>query len=507
MTNVEKKKKISFPTAFTVLFIVLFLAAVLTYVVPAGSYDKLAYNTTSKNFTVTHPNGKVETLPGKQETLDKLGIVSPLEKFEDGSLYKPIGIPGTYQKVKQNPQGIAAFIKAPIDGVYNAIDIILFIFIIGGLMGILDYSGAFNSGIAALSRVTKGHEYVLIIFMTFLIALGGTTFGMCEETIALYPILVPVFLAAKYDAMVCIAAIYMGSCVGTMMSTVNPFSAVIASNAAGINFTDGMYFRLFGLIVGTIITAVYIMRYASKVRKDPTASIIYEDREKIAAKFSRDTTNAEPLKPSFAIALILFLATFVVMVYGVKELEWWFGEMTTLFLVSSVIIGIILRLPEKIFVTKFIEGAGQLIGVALICGVARSVNMILDAGMVSDSILNSLSGMVEGMNQYAFIIVIMIIYFILGFFINSSSGLAVLSIPIIAPLADAVGLPRDVIITAYLFGLGMISFITPTGLVLATLDLVDVTYDKWLKFAVPLMAILTVFCIILLLVQTGMSSI
>jgi uncharacterized ion transporter superfamily protein YfcC len=297
----------------------------------------------------------------------------------------------------------------------------------------------------------------------------------------------------------------MGSSIGTMMSTVNPFSVVIASNAAGINFTEGMAFRMTGLILGTAITIVYILRYANKIKKDPTLSLIYEDREHIAAKFEH-SGEAPALTFRYKLALIIFLSLFVIMVVGVSKLGWWFGEMTALFLVGSIVLGILLGIPEKMFVEKFIGGAGDLIGVGLIIGVARAVNLVLDEGMVSDSILYGLSSVVEGMNPSMFIILMLFVFVILGFFINSSSGLAVLSIPIIAPLADAVGLPRDVIISAYIFGLGMISFITPTGLILATLNMVDVTYDKWLKFVMPLMGILTVLSMAILLIQANVSA-
>lgn len=503
-----KKKKFSFPSAFTVLFIVLALSCVLTFVVPAGSYAELQYDaagTGANEFTLTQPTGETEILPATQETLNNLGVNAPLEKFTNGDIYKPIGVPGTYEKVDANPQGVMEYILSLVNGVYDSVDIILFVLIIGGLIGILDYSGAFNAGIAALSRVTKGKEYILIVFVTILIALGGTTFGLAEETIALYPILVPVFLAAKYDALVCISAIYMGSSIGTMMSTVNPFSVVIASNAAGINFTEGMAFRMTGLILGTAITIIYILRYANKIKKDPTLSLIYEDREHIAAKFEH-SGDAPALTFRYKLALIIFLSLFVIMVVGVSKLGWWFGEMTALFLVGSIVLGILLGIPEKMFVEKFIGGAGDLIGVGLIIGVARAVNLVLDEGMVSDSILYGLSSVVEGMNPSMFIILMLFVFVILGFFINSSSGLAVLSIPIIAPLADAVGLPRDVIISAYIFGLGMISFITPTGLILATLNMVDVTYDKWLKFVMPLMGILTVLSMAILLIQANVSA-
>ena len=175
--------------------------------------------------------------------------------------------------------------------------------------------------------------------------------------------------------------------------------------------------------------------------------------------------------------------------------------MSALFLCSGIIMGIIGGLKEKELVNEFVSGAADLTGVALIVGVARAVNMILENGQISDSILNAMSGIVAGMSPIIFIIVIMLLFVVLGFFVNSSSGLAVLSIPIMAPLADAVGLPREAVISAYIYGLGIITFITPTGLVLASLEMVNVTYNKWIKFCMPLVGILTVFAGIMLVAQ------
>lgn len=497
-----KKKKLSFPTAFTVLFIVLILSAVLTYIVPAGSYAKLAYNKEDNNFTITMPDGKTSAKPAIQQTLDQLGIKIGLNKFVDESINKPVAIPNTYERVKQKPQGIKEVIEAPIQGTYDTIDIIMFILIIGGVIGILNATGTFNAGIASLSKATKGKEYILIILLNVLIVIGGTTFGLAEETIALYPILMPIFLIAGYDAIVCIATIYMGSSIGSMFSTVNPFSSVIASNSAGINFTEGLSFRIIGLVIATIITLVYIIKYANKVKNDPSKSLIYDQKQEIEKRFLNESIKDVP-KFTFRLKLmlIIFALAFVVMVYGVSMKGWWFTEMTALFLIVGIILGFISDLNEKEFVNNFVAGAGDLVGVALVIGVARSINLILENGQISDTLLNYFSLLVNNMNGSIFIILMLVIFIILGFFIPSSSGLAVLSIPIMAPLADTVGLPRDVIVSAYQFGQGLISFITPTGLILATLAMVDVTYNKWLKFIMPLMIIVAVFAAALLLVQ------
>jgi uncharacterized ion transporter superfamily protein YfcC len=499
------KKKISFPTAFTVLFIVLIFAAILTYVVPAGSYSKLKYDGSKNVFIMTKPDASVKELPGTQDTLNQFNIKVDIQKFKEGGISKPIAIPGTYEKVEQNPQGIANIVQAPIKGVYDTIDIIMFLFIIGGCIGVLNSSGAFDAGIASLSRITKGKEFLLIIIVTILISIGGTTFGLAEETIALYPILVPVFMAAGYDAIVCIAALYMGSSIGTMFSTVNPFSSVIGSNAAGIAFTQGLPFRVVGLVIATIITIVYIVRYGEKIKKNPTKSLIYCQKEEIEEKFLKNYKNKEIPQFTFRrkLMLIVFASAFAIMIWGVSTQEWWFTEMTTLFLVIGVALGVISGSGEKIFVDKFITGAADLVSVALIVGVARSINLIMEHGMISDSILNFASGTVQGMSSALFIVIMLLLFIILGFFIPSSSGLAVLSIPIIAPLADTVGLSRDIIVSTYQYGQGLMSFITPTGLILATLAMVDVTYDKWLKFIMPLMGYIAIFSTIMLLIQAS----
>ncbi len=503
-TLLTKKRKLSFPSAWLIVFILLVIAAVLTYVIPAGSYSTLLYNEETAAFTITAPNGNESEMPATQETLDQYGIKTDLDKLVDGTVWKPIAIPDSYEKVEAQHQGIVDVIMSTVNGVYETVDIMFFVLVLGGCLGILTYTGAFTAGIGALSRATKGKEYILIIAMTFLISLGGTTFGMAEETMALYPVLVPVFLAAKYDALVCVSSIYMGSTIGCMFSTVNPFSAVIASNAAGIDFTSGIYWRLGGLVVGVIIVILYIIRYATKVKADPTKSLIYDEREKIEAAFEQKH-EIEPLNPRYSIALIVFLACFIVMIYGVINLEWWFGEMTAVFLIGAFVLGIILKMPEKVFFEEFINGASALVGVGIIIGFSRSVNILLENGKIQDTILQSLISGIGDMNSYVFLIVLMFIFLILGFFINSSSALAVLTIPIMAPLADAVGLPRELVISAYIYGLGIITAVSPCSLALITCEMVKVPYVKYVKFLLPLMGILTILAVVMLLMQAAFS--
>ncbi|MFR3499550.1 MAG: YfcC family protein, partial [Paraclostridium bifermentans] len=196
--------------------------------------------------------------------------------------------------------------------------------------------------------------------------------------------------------------------------------------------------------------------------------------------------------------LLIFGLSFIVMIYGVKELGWWFMEMTALFFAVTFIMVPLSKQKESEFVSNFVQGAADLLGVALIVALARGVTIIMDGGLISDTILYSLSTVVSSMGGIAFSGVMYLVYIVLGFFINSSSGLAVLSMPIMAPLADVVGVNRDIIVTAYMFGQGLIGIITPTGLILASLAMVNVTYDKWLKFVMPLVGIIMVLSIALL---------
>jgi uncharacterized ion transporter superfamily protein YfcC len=500
----KKKHKFTFPTAYTVILIVLLLVMVLTYLMPSGKYASLAYDSTNNAFTIVQPDGKESQEPASQETLEKYNIKIDVARFEDGSVYKPIAIPDTYQKLKKENTGfiggVTTFLNAPIQGLAESIDVITFVLILGGIVGVINQTGAFAAGIAALSKKLKGKEAWLIVIVTSLISLGGTTFGLAEETIAFYPILVPVFMAAGYDALVAIAAIYLGSSMGTMASTVNPFSIVIASNTAGINFTAGMALRVILLIAGTALCIFYTVRYAEKVKKDPSTSLIYSQKDELEKEFLYKDEMEEIPKFDFRKKLMLsiFAAGFVVLVYSVKELGWFFTEISMLFLFIAFILAFISGLKEKEFANSFVSGAADLLGTGLVIALARGVTIIMEDAQISDTLLYWLSSGVSHMSGVIFSTFMFLIFILLGFFIPSSSGLAVLSMPIMAPLADVVGVSRETIVTAYNWGQGIISFITPTGLVLASLAMVNITFDKWLKFVTPLMITIGVLAIVLL---------
>lgn len=493
-------KKIKFPTAQTILLIIAALTAILTWVIPSGKFDTLAYNKAENTFVRTGLTG-TQSLEATQETLNTLEIKIPIDKFTNGDIWKPISIPNTYKEVKATPQGITAFIKSPIKGIIAASDIIFLVLFIGGLIGIMNHTGAFDAGISWLANALKGKEFLLIILVTTLIAIGGTTFGLAEETIAFYPILIPVFLAAKYDAMVALACIYIGSSIGTMCSTTNPFCSIIASNAAGINWTTGLTFRITMWAIGLIICIIYILRYAIRVKRDPSKSVIYDQKEAIELLFKNKSNVTLELTFQLRAILLVFALCFIVMVYGVAQLEWWFEEMIAVFFVGAILIGIIGHIKEYTFVETFVKGAGELLGVAIIIGIARGVSVLMDDGQISDTLLYYASNATNDMNKGVFINAMLGIYSGLSFFIPSSSGMAVLTMPVMSPLADSVGIGRELIVNAYQYGMGLFAFINPTGLILASLAIVKVGYNKWLKFVMPLMIILVIFTMLVLTIS------
>lgn len=493
-------KNLKFPSAQVILLIIAGLVTLLTWIVPAGKYNQLSYDKETKLFSIKN-NETTTNVASTTKVLDSLGIKIPLEKFTSGDIWKPINIPNTYKQLESKPQGIADFVKSPIKGIIAGADIIFLILFIGGLIGIMNKTGAFDAGISWLAKAMKGREYILIIFVTTLISIGGTTFGLAEETIAFYPILIPVFLAAKYDAMVGLASIYIGSSIGAMFSTVNPFSPIIASNAAGINWANDLNTRLIFYIIGTVICILYILRYANKVKNNPSLSVIYDQKEEIEQMFENNSGTTYTLTTRLRLVLFIFIMCFVVMIYGVVKLEWWFLEMTTCYFVGAVLIGIITKINETIFIETFIKGAGELLGVATIVGIARGITVIMDDGLISDTILFHASTLTHDMSKGVFANAMFFIYAGLSFFIPSSSGMAVLTMPIMSPLADGVGVGREVVVNAYMYGMGLFAFINPTGIILASLAIVKVGYDKWLKFVMPLFLILLILTMIMLTIS------
>lgn len=461
--NPESELQTRFPTAYTILFLLIILMAALTWIVPAGQYER----------TMNEEVGR------------------------------EVAVPGTYETVDPNPQGFVDVMLAPTAGFYdpdsyaaNAIDVALFILFLGGFLGVMNATGAIDTGIRSAMHRLEGREIWMIPILMTLFALGGTTYGMAEETLAFYAILIPVMLSAGYDAVTGVAIILVGAGIGVLGSTINPFATVIAANAADIPFTDGLVLRLVLLVGGLVICAGYVMRYARRVKADPSHSVVARQWDAHRRLFLQGHDEIEDftLTGTQKVALVIFALTFLVMIWGVSSQGWWMAQMGALFLGSAIVIGLIARLGEKKLTGSFVDGARDLLGVAMVVGLARGIVVIMEQGMIADTILHSAETTLGGLPELAFINVMFWLEVGMSFFVPSSSGLAVLSMPILAPLADFADVGRDLVVTAYQSANGLVNLINPTfAVVVGGLAIGRVSYDRWLAFIWPLLLILTIF--------------
>ena len=492
--------KKSFPQPIPILMAVIVLAAISTWLLPAGQYSKLSA-VEKKSFSMTTPNGDI-MLPFTQSTLDSLGLRISIQKFINGEVLKPVSVPRTYKKTGRDPQGFINILQAPVKGIYDSIDIILFVLIIGGFIYVFNETKAIEKGVAALAYSMKGKEPVLMVLLILVFAFGRATYGMEEEALAFYPILVPLFLAAGYDLIVPLAIIFGGNSVGGIAAFSNPFSTIIASNAAGINWMDGLYERLLLFVLSTIFLTWYVLRYAAKIKKDPTASLVYKIDGIVKSPYEINISNEvipEKLELKTKLLLILFLCTFLAMIGGVVLLKWWTLEMSALLVGASILVAVLVRMNEKIFIRAFIKGAENLLGVAFIIGVARGITLVLNDGRVSDSILYFTASVVNHLPPPVFILLLLVFFLFFSLFISSTSGMAVLTMPIMGALAIIVNIPGNEIVNTYLYGMNIMFLLSPTSTLLPSLALVNVSLKAWFKFIMPLAIILFLLCAIFLM--------
>ena len=480
------KSRFTLPSAYTILFALIVLMAIATWIIPAGIYQ-----------------------------LDAEG--SP--------------IPGTYQEVESSPSRIIVdSLEAPINGLYGiedpatgnvdvfnsgdlfgAIDVAFFILVIGGFIGITMKTGAIQAGIALLVNRLGGRERWMIPILMTVFAVGGTTFGMAEESLAFYVLVITVMIAAGYDALVGALVILLGCGIGVLGSTVNPFATGIASGFADVSLSDGLGLRLVILVLGLVAGIWFVLRYADRVKRDPSKSLVYDmkaDNERHFSAAGADTGEVV-LTGQHKVVLGLFGAAFAVMIYGVIPWEdlniglptlwWWFPEMTASFLLFAILIGLVARMKEGELTSTFVDGARDLLGVALIIGIARGITVIMNNGQITDTVLHWCESALGDVGEAAFAVVMYLLFLPLSFLIPSTSGLATVSMPIMAPLANFAGVDPSLIVTAYQSASGLINLVTPTSaVVMGGLAIARVPYGRYLRFVWPLLLILGVLTVIVL---------
>ncbi|MBF0780772.1 MULTISPECIES: YfcC family protein [unclassified Granulicatella] len=487
--TVKVKKGFKMPSSYTVLVIMIALMAVLTWIIPAGSYKD-----------------------------------------------------GVYTAAEQSPQGLFDVLMAPVRAMLGtpdnpnptlaAIDVSFFIIMVGAFIGVMTETGALDVGIASIVKRYKGKEKRLIPVLMIIFALGGTTYGMGEETMAFYPLLIPVMMAVGFDSVTAVAVILIGSQVGCLASTVNPFATGVASASAGISVADGILLRVIFFVVMVTLSIMFVYRYASKIEKDPTKSLVYHQRKADEEFFLSKQTNEDvKLTGGQKASLVLFGLTFVIMIlslipwseFGItlfKDLngivgklpgmgrtlalgEWYFPEVTMLFIAMSILIGFASKMGEARFIKAFMNGAADLLSVALICAVARGIQVIMNDGNITGTILNFGAGALSGLSEQVFVVLAYIFYLPMSILIPSTSGLASATIGIIAPLGQLSKVGADLVVTAFQAASGAVNLLAPSsGIVMGALALGRIELGTWWKFAGKLVGLLVIVSIVLLVLGT-----
>ena len=424
--------------------------------------------------------------------------------------------------------GLSDFVMAPINGLNDSIDIAIFVLLIGGFLGITTKTGALDAGIGSVVSKLKGKELILIPVLMFLFSLGGTSFGMAEETIAFTALVTTTMIIAGFDPLVSVATIILGSGCGVLGSTVNPFlvSVSIGSlNGAGIPVNQGVVIATNTVlwIVSLLISIYFVMSYAKKVYNDKNQSILSQlEIEHANEAFIGNKSGQEEVvefTKKRKIVLGLFAFTFIVMVAGIIPWEefginlfiytdfltgsslgnWWFSELGIWFVIMSIIIGVVYGMKEGEIVDAFIAGAADMVGVALVIGVSRGISVIMNTTGLDAHVLSKASNVLVGMSPIVFTIVAYLIYMALTFFIPSTSGLAGLSMPIFGPLAVSLGFRPEVVISIFSAGSGIVNLVTPTsGVIMGTLAIAKVDYESWVKFVTKVLVAIFIASAIIL---------
>jgi uncharacterized ion transporter superfamily protein YfcC len=552
----NKKKKWSFkmPDTYVIIFFVVLLAALLTYVLPLGRFEVnyKAYDVSDKliaevadgesaSFTLDSKNYVIDA-SGDETLLLEEGVEEPLGEIDKGKAraleikngdklsFKVVQEYGEFVSEGER-KGISLFESGGDVGFLNylfeglvkgdkwgsAVGVIAFILVVGGAFGIILKTGAVEAGILSMISKTKGKEVILIPVIFALFSLGGAVFGMGEEAIPFAMIIVPLVIAMGYDAIVGIMITYVATQIGFATSWMNPFSVAIAQGIAGIPVLSGAGFRMFLWVFFTAIGIGYTWLYAKKIRKDPTLSVAYE-----SDAFYRDDFKGKDIKDvKFTIGHKLVLVTILLgiiwVVYGVSKYGFYIPEIATIFFTMGLVSGIIAvifklnNMSVNDISISFKEGAKDLVGAALVVGMAQGIILVLgDSSPVNNSVLNTilngmgstLSGLSSGFNAWF----MFIFQSIFNFFVVSGSGQAAITMPLMAPLADIVGVSKQVAVLAFQLGDGFTNLIVPTsGCLMAVLGVARLDWSKWVKFQIKFQSILIILSSVVMFVAVAIG--
>lgn len=449
MTETKKSFKFKMPHNYVILVSIMVLMLILTHIIPAGEY----------------------------------------ERVEDPVSGKMVVVPGSYHEIDVEAPGFFDLFMALEQGYVEAADIMFLIIFAYGFVYVLTKNGTMDAALGTMVKKVGNRVQLLIPVTMLILGLLASTMGIYEEVYGLFPVFVGIFMALGYDALVGGATIFLGVSIGYAAGTTNPYNIAVAQDIAGVDLYSGMWMRWVIFGVFEAVTIAYLMRYASKVKADKTKSVLYGvDLDGVERK-SLDDLKDVKMTTRQKLCLLLFFATIGFLLYAVLNLGWYIDEISSLFLMAMVAAGIISGYSATEICKTFIESTKSMVGSMLVVGFTRGITILMKQGCITDTIVYGLVSVLEGGSKYVAAYGMLIMQNIIKFFINGSTSQATITMPIMAPTAELVGLSKQIAVMAYQFGNGFSDFFWPTGCALCC-GLMGVPINKWYKFATPLFLII-----------------
>ena len=446
-------KQFKVPHVYAIIFALMVIFAVLTWIVPSGSYQR------------QEVNGREVTVAGTYEQSEKTYIDE--ETGDEVDLR----------------QGVFDVLQAPTRGIQEAIEVVAFILIVGGSFQVITKTGAITSGMGRVVRRFKNKDILIIPIAMVLFALGGTSFGMAEETLPFFAIFMPIMMAMGFDSMTAFMVVFVGARTGYIASTINPFNVLIAQGILGIQGNPQLWLRMIVWVVLTAVAITWVVLYARRVKKNPESSITFEDDIAKKVEFAADESalDAEFTGRQKGV-LAVFIAGMCLLIWGLVTQGWYMNEISAVFLAMGLLAGVIAGFSQDVIAQEFVAGIADFAFSAIVVGLARGILVIASDGMIIDTILNALATGLGGIPAVLFTTLLYAVENLLAILVPSSSGLAALTAPIFGPLTELMGLNPEAAVWALSMGSATMSLICPTSAILvAGLGVCKIKLGQWWK--------------------------
>lgn len=446
-------KQFKVPHVYAIIFALMVIFAVLTWIVPSGSYQR------------QEVNGREVTVAGTYEQSEKTYIDE--ETGDEVDLR----------------QGVFDVLQAPTRGIQEAIEVVAFILIVGGSFQVITKTGAITSGMGRVVRRFKNKDILIIPIAMVLFALGGTSFGMAEETLPFFAIFMPIMMAMGFDSMAAFMVVFVGARTGYIASTINPFNVLIAQGILGIQGNPQLWLRMIAWVVLTAVAITWVVLYARRVKKNPESSITFEDDIAKKVEFAADESalDAEFTGRQKGV-LAVFIAGMCLIIWGLVTQGWYMNEISAVFLAMGLLAGVIAGFSQDVIAQEFVAGIADFAFSAIVVGLARGILVIASDGMIIDTILNALATGLGGIPAVLFTTLLYAVENLLAILVPSSSGLAALTAPIFGPLTELMGLNPEAAVWALSMGSATMSLICPTSAILvAGLGVCKIKLGQWWK--------------------------